>query len=153
MREIAESRKANLQARTLLRKGENAYLLTGAEDEGASISDILAALNMLGPVKEDAGSIRLETDGDGITLREENDGWLIGGDGLTGEKAVLVSKQLVRSEMCAGCGVCAASCPTGAIKLDGIPSVEPEKCIRCGLCFDSCVIHHYFNRIVELDNL
>lgn len=41
---------------------------------------------------------------------------------------------------CTHCGLCAAVCPSGALKRrdDGIVTVEPEKCIGCKYCYQAC---------------
>ena len=45
---------------------------------------------------------------------------------------------------CTSCQLCAAVCPTGAVKItfdeDGFyrPSVEVSKCINCGICAKNC---------------
>jgi ferredoxin len=52
-----------------------------------------------------------------------------------------MSKANVNKDTCIGCGVCEASCPMGAIKLDnGIAIVDTNKCTSCGACVGSCPV-------------
>ena len=45
----------------------------------------------------------------------------------------------VRKEFCAGCGICARVCPTGAITLDaGTAEIDQVKCIDCYRCLQAC---------------
>lgn len=45
----------------------------------------------------------------------------------------------VRAELCAGCGICARVCPTGAISLDtGTAHIDRSKCINCYRCIQEC---------------
>jgi Fe-S-cluster-containing hydrogenase component 2 len=45
----------------------------------------------------------------------------------------------VRKEFCAGCGICARVCPTGAILLvAGTAKIYHAKCTSCYLCIQAC---------------
>jgi coenzyme F420 hydrogenase subunit beta len=52
--------------------------------------------------------------------------------------------QVVKKNLCSGCGVCAAACPTDAIEIvfnknkEYNPVVSFEKCIDCGRCLEVC---------------
>lgn len=136
-------------------KEEDGYLLRGLGRE-KSKEEMVASLNMLGHADYNEEHYELDMDGKKWIIkppRQSEHDWKIQAlqEKKRDEKSLeLITKQIVRGERCANCGVCAASCPTGAIRLSGIPSVDTEKCIRCRQCFDSCVIHHYFNRMVLL---
>jgi len=46
-------------------------------------------------------------------------------------------------DLCVSCGVCAASCPVGAISMQRsrdqyLPVIDPELCTNCGLCAEVC---------------
>ncbi|MDR2773035.1 MAG: 4Fe-4S binding protein [Elusimicrobiota bacterium] len=48
----------------------------------------------------------------------------------------------IDSELCVGCGACAAVCPTEAIVLDGPKyKVDEDKCIDCGSCEGQCAVN------------
>ena len=57
------------------------------------------------------------------------------------EKSVL---QIVKNDMCIGCGLCETSCPESAIKIsfsntkEYQPIVDPVKCTNCGICTSVC---------------
>lgn len=54
------------------------------------------------------------------------------------------------NQYCYGCGVCANSCPNGAIKMEAnkdgflVPKIDNAKCVHCGLCDKNCI---YLNSI------
>ena len=44
-----------------------------------------------------------------------------------------------RDRLCLGCGLCAQSCPTGAISLfEGTARIDQERCNSCHLCQQVC---------------
>ena len=57
------------------------------------------------------------------------------------------AKAVLRASKCTACGICAKSCPEGAITVDGTVTVSEEKCSRCGKCVDACVVAHYFDKL------
>lgn len=44
----------------------------------------------------------------------------------------------VNKDECTGCGVCAGTCPVGAIEVDGVAKVNEAECIDCGACVGEC---------------
>ncbi|VVB87177.1 Ferredoxin [uncultured archaeon] len=75
------------------------------------------------------------------------------GDGLSGDGALqhiikplfnnaFVVKPVILEKACAGCGVCARSCPVNAIVLENEAAViDYNKCIRCYCCHEMCPHH------------
>jgi len=57
------------------------------------------------------------------------------------------ARAALRANMCTKCGICVRACPTGAIRLDDVITVDAEKCDQCGKCVDSCVVAHYFDKL------
>ena len=56
--------------------------------------------------------------------------------------------QVVKDELCTGCGTCIALCPKEAIKLTidekkgiYIPELDEKKCDNCGICYKVCPGH------------
>lgn len=56
--------------------------------------------------------------------------------------------QVIKNDLCTGCGTCIAACPTNSIKLvlnkeKGIyvPELNVEKCIECNTCYAVCPGH------------
>mgnify|MGYP000850499753 CR=1 FL=1 len=46
---------------------------------------------------------------------------------------------IIEKSLCTGCGACEASCPVGAIKMDGsVATVTADECTSCGACVDEC---------------
>ena len=60
-------------------------------------------------------------------------------DGLK-EKAAKLRDVVVRAMDCAGCGICVARCPSGALSLDGRLIIDVERCTHCGKCFGPCPV-------------
>ena len=54
------------------------------------------------------------------------------------KKASMLREVVFRSEDCAGCGICVARCPTGALQLEGQITIDTEKCTHCGKCLGPC---------------
>ena len=57
-------------------------------------------------------------------------------------------EEVVKADLCTGCGTCASLCPNGAIELviddkKGIyvPKLNGEKCNNCGICYEICPGH------------
>ena len=44
----------------------------------------------------------------------------------------------LRRDACTQCGICADSCPFGAIQFNEYPEVDPYTCRLCGTCVQAC---------------
>ncbi|MEM4699831.1 MAG: 4Fe-4S binding protein [Candidatus Nezhaarchaeales archaeon] len=56
-----------------------------------------------------------------------------------GYVAISPERPAISTELCDGCGACAAVCPASAIRVDGGRAVvDPVVCIGCGACLPSC---------------
>lgn len=45
----------------------------------------------------------------------------------------------IRNDLCLGCGLCARSCPSGAISIHrGYAIIDANLCNQCGLCLEVC---------------
>ena len=60
-------------------------------------------------------------------------------------------KLTIQSQWCKGCGICAAFCPKGVLKIvKGKVAVQhPDDCIFCGLCEQRCPDYAIYLEIEE----
>lgn len=64
--------------------------------------------------------------------------------GLDGQPTVfLKAKPKTNEELCINCGLCASSCPTGAISKEKVSLVEGV-CIKCNACVNKCPVSAKF---------
>lgn len=55
-------------------------------------------------------------------------------------------KKLCETELCSGCGACAATCPIGCISMgsdrEGFlrPVIDEDRCVSCNICKETCPI-------------
>lgn len=60
-----------------------------------------------------------------------------------------MSRKIISTENCCGCGMCDMVCPTNAISMHydtgfPLPFIERDKCINCGRCYDHCPTYMEF---------
>lgn len=67
---------------------------------------------------------------------------------MDGEMSDETIAQVVKDNLCTGCGTCIALCPNEAIKLTTderkgiyIPEISEDKCNECGICYKVCPGH------------
>jgi len=67
-------------------------------------------------------------------------------------------KEIVKDDLCTGCGTCVALCPEEAIKLTinekkgiYVPEIDEEKCNDCGVCYEVCPGHEVDFRHLNLE--
>ncbi len=65
--------------------------------------------------------------------------------------AAKAKKLVLNTKWCKGCGICAAFCPKGVLKMKGdkVTIAEIEKCIYCGLCESRCPDYALYLEEVE----
>ena len=46
----------------------------------------------------------------------------------------------VQQDSCIACGACSGECPTSAITVEDVASIDPSVCIDCGACEGVCPV-------------
>ncbi|MGB2728538.1 MAG: coenzyme F420 hydrogenase/dehydrogenase beta subunit N-terminal domain-containing protein [Halobacteriota archaeon] len=66
--------------------------------------------------------------------------------------------QVVKDNLCTGCGTCVALCPEEAIKLTinekkgiYVPELNEKKCNNCGICYEVCPGHEVDFKALNLE--
>lgn len=60
-------------------------------------------------------------------------------------------KLIINTDWCKGCGICAAFCPKGALKIvhEKVTVVEGAQCVLCGFCEQHCPDYAIFIKEVK----
>lgn len=53
-------------------------------------------------------------------------------------KGSRLKEVVFRAMNCAGCGICIARCPVGALRLEGQAVIDQNNCTHCGACLGPC---------------
>ena len=59
-------------------------------------------------------------------------------DILSGANTPDTRKMFVTPALCVACGYCEGSCPTGAIRVSDIATINHDICLRCQACAGRC---------------
>ncbi|WP_457614482.1 4Fe-4S binding protein [Methanopyrus sp.] len=62
--------------------------------------------------------------------------------------------EVERPDECAGCGLCAEVCPTGAVEVDDRVQLDEDRCVACSFCVQVCprnVFRFYEVSFMELE--
>lgn len=96
-------------------------------------------MNIAGPVttSPDGGIAEVP----GITVFREGPVMIRGKNEEHVKKRTALLREIVLRAMdCAGCGICAARCQEGAIRLDGRAFIDGGLCTHCGRCLGPCPV-------------
>lgn len=114
------------------------YSIEGAFSHPLDLERLASVLNIVGEAVLNAEEGWCAVDG--VTVFEE--GALIGKDRdaeRLKEKVEKVRRAAVKAEECVGCGVCAARCKEGALRLErGKVWIDAARCAHCGRCAEPC---------------
>ena len=61
----------------------------------------------------------------------------------------VVSRAVLRGNLCTKCAICTSACPRSATSLGEYIVVDETICDKCGKCAESCVVAHYFDKLAD----